>query len=262
MLSFVREVLNVAEKEVWVRETGQNRGSRVEEYLRSVGLSPGNPWCCAMVYWCIDQVARQHKAVNPLPRTGYCPYLQSWADGAGHLREEPEPGDIFLLVGKTAAGTVRAHHAGFVVGTDGEQFGTIEGNTNLNGSAEGIGVFRRGREVGPMYQFVRWADALTLAPPAPYKLNFNGKVVDVPVEARSEGHGWIGVRAFGGLLGKAVTWDQEAQAVRLNGTLLPVELAVEKGTAKAPIRDLVEALGGRCSFDPATKTVYVAVKAC
>lgn len=258
-MSLVREVLNIAEREVGVRETGENRGPRVEEYLRSVGLPPANRWCMAFVWFCVEQALRPLKLPNPLPRTGYCPHLQQWADDAGYLREEPEPGDIFLLVGKTAAGVIRAHHTGFVVGVDGEQFACIEGNTNLNGSPEGIGVFRRGRVLGPQYQFARWADALAVPEPATYKLSLNGKLVNVPLEVRGAGVAWIGVRAFGSLLGKAVTWDAEAQAVRLDGTLLPVEIAVENGTAKAPIRELVEVLGGRVTFDAATRTIHVGV---
>jgi hypothetical protein len=113
--------------------------------------------------------------------------------------------------------------------------------------------------LGPQYQFARWVGAVPPLAPTTFALNLNGKVVPVQVESRGEDQGWVGVRAFGAVLGRAVTWDAEAQAVRLNGTLLPVELAVENGTAKVHIRALVEALGGKVSFDPKTKTVFVTV---
>src|SRR5213075_1611331 len=115
-MKLVREVLNLAERELGVREVGSNRGPRVEEYLRSVGLPPGNPWCAAFVWFVVERATDLLQLTNPLPRTGYCPYVLSWADNAGFVREEPEPGDLFLLVGKTAAGTLRAHHVGFVAG--------------------------------------------------------------------------------------------------------------------------------------------------
>ena len=49
-------------------EGGNNRGPRVEDYLRSAGGQPGDAWCAAFLYWV-------------LPR-----------GGAGGRRREPYPG--------------------------------------------------------------------------------------------------------------------------------------------------------------------------
>jgi hypothetical protein len=49
-----------------------------------------------------------------------------------------KPGLIFLMKVGSVSG-----HMGLVEKVEGERLTTIEGNTNTNGSREGIGVFRR-----------------------------------------------------------------------------------------------------------------------
>lgn len=51
LASIVRKVYLA---QIGVRElTGNNDGKYVEIYLRSVGLSKGNPWCAAFVHYCL-----------------------------------------------------------------------------------------------------------------------------------------------------------------------------------------------------------------
>ena len=57
---------------------------------------------------------------------------------------EPKPGDIFLLV---YPGDTNAHHAGVVVEYFNQTLTTIEGNTNFAGGREGVGVFKRRRNI-------------------------------------------------------------------------------------------------------------------
>jgi lysozyme family protein len=68
-------VLEIAAAEVGVREVplGSNRGPRVDEYIRSVGLDPTKgsyPWCMCFLYWCFREAASQLRTANRLPRTG------------------------------------------------------------------------------------------------------------------------------------------------------------------------------------------------
>lgn len=256
MRPLVKEALNVAVKEVGVREVGNNGGKRVSEYLRSTGLPPGNPWCLAFCFWAAERAAQLLQVRNPLPRVAYCPYLAKWAEEQGYLRERPDAGDLFLRYGRTRAGVCRAHHVGFVVNVDGDDFATVEGNTNLAGSAEGIGVFKRCRKVGSEYRFVRWAEACPTETSAAVPLVVNGKPVDVGALLVG-GQAWVPVRAFASLFGVAVSWDGEAQAVRWNGELLPVETVVEAGVSRAPVRDLAEVLGGKVTFDAEGRKVLV-----
>src|SRR4051812_9565638 len=57
-----------------------NRGPEVDEYLRCAGCPPGNSWCCAFVYWCIDKAAKQLGRTNPMVQTAGC--LDHWQRAA------------------------------------------------------------------------------------------------------------------------------------------------------------------------------------
>ena len=150
--------LQVAGGEIGVMENplGSNRGPKVDEYLRSVGLNPSTgsfPWCAAFAYWCFQQAASSLHTSNPAPRTAGA--LDFW-NRAGNLNlhriSPPEaianpgfinPGMVFVL--STGAGQ---GHVGLVEKVQGVVLTTIEGNTNDNGSREGIGVFRHiGRRI-------------------------------------------------------------------------------------------------------------------
>lgn len=64
--------LKIAENEIGTREKGNNDGVRVRQYLRSVGLNAGNPYCQAGMYWAFLEYNRlaKTKHVIPLLRSG------------------------------------------------------------------------------------------------------------------------------------------------------------------------------------------------
>jgi hypothetical protein len=120
-------------------EGGNNRGPRVEEYLRSVSLAPGFSWCMAFTFWCFRQAAARLKLVNPCPRTGGCLRLWSLADAATKVGfETPARGKIYVLDHGRGLG-----HVGIVelVNTDGT-ISEVSGNTNKDGSRDGNCVWR------------------------------------------------------------------------------------------------------------------------
>ncbi len=129
MHPLVAKTLEIAAGTVGVREKpiGSNRGVEVSRYLRSVGLGPGQPWCCAFVYYCAHTAAEAMGVGNPFLRTGYCPYVSGWARDEHILFMQAQPGDAFLRYGKTKQG-FRAHHIGLVSSVTATQFETIEGN--------------------------------------------------------------------------------------------------------------------------------------
>jgi hypothetical protein len=147
-------VLDVASKEVGVEEEppGSNRGKRVQEFQRSVGVSPGDPWCVAFVFWCFQEAASKAGGKNPMEkecRTGGVLDLWNRARGARNVKtigtkealNDPSkvaPGMVFIISTGSGHG-----HTGFVSRVVGNHLETIEGNTNDGGSREGIGVFRR-----------------------------------------------------------------------------------------------------------------------
>ena len=142
-----------------VREVGgMNRGPDVEKYQKTVGLSPGSPWCAAFVAWCVMTSKGQ---ITP---PGWCSgsAITSWHRGsrkmlpAGFATPEKagfeaavRPGWIWVRA-KDGAGAVAARngtwvqgHTGIVIAVDAEGFHTVEGNTNSAGSREGDGVYRK-----------------------------------------------------------------------------------------------------------------------
>jgi hypothetical protein len=153
--------LKIALHEVGVKEVppASNRGPRVEEYLKSVRLSAGNPWCAAFVYWCFEEASARLNRVNPLPRTGSC--MSHWNNTRGEkisarqALDNPDlinPGDVFIISLKGGKG-----HTGIVYDMCGGEIVTIEGNSNAFHSAEGEGVVQLQRKISSITAgFIRY----------------------------------------------------------------------------------------------------------
>jgi hypothetical protein len=130
---------------------GSNTGNMVNQYLASVGLGPGLPWCAAFVYYVFDQFTKRLGVKNELPKTGGC--MNHWERADKNLKipiadvkNNPslvKPGQIFIMTrpGKGLG------HTGIVIDVDPQrrEFISIEGNTNDQASGEGdrVGVNRR-----------------------------------------------------------------------------------------------------------------------
>ena len=151
----IAKVLEIATGEIGVREDppGSNKGKRIGEYQRAVGIDPGEPWCVAFIFFCFASAARALKMKNPMEtadcKTGSVLDLWNRArrakrtqillhDDALNDPSKVKPGMIFAI--STGGGN---GHVGFVANVIGNRLETIEGNTNDGGSREGIGVFRR-----------------------------------------------------------------------------------------------------------------------
>jgi hypothetical protein len=141
------DVLDIARSQVGVMEipAGSNEGPEVNKYQDTVGIPHGDPWCMAFVYWCFNQACKKLKVPNPVYKTGSV--IDEWnnakakkitAAAAKTNTSLVLPGQIFTI--STGGGY---GHAGFIEKIEGGLLTTIEGNTNTNGSSEGIGVFRR-----------------------------------------------------------------------------------------------------------------------
>ena len=155
----LRRVIDVAagEEQQHIREVplGSNRGPRVDQYLRAAGIDPNTgsyPWCASFIVWCFDNAARGLGVTSPVPRTAGVHDMWQKAGRAGFRRiayeaaigdpSQVQPGHVFFI------DTGEGHgHTGLVVGRSGNDFRTIEGNTNELGGREGIGVFARTRPV-------------------------------------------------------------------------------------------------------------------
>jgi len=126
-----KQLIEVTESQVGIRElTGNNDGPEVEQYLKSVGLGKGYPWCVAFVVWC-------HKQLNiKIPVTAWSPAMfprnivfHKWHKRTGEWI--PRGGEVF---GKYFSSKGRIAHVGIIKLKYSNHFHTIEGNTSLMGA--------------------------------------------------------------------------------------------------------------------------------
>lgn len=146
------EVLWLARKLRYVREVPPNRGQRVEGLQKWGGGAPGDSWCAFFATFVLDVV---FEGKSPVPRTGSCDVVLAHAKAQGWLTTAPCKGDLFLVLRDEHD----AHHIGFVVDALGapDSFVEISGNTNDDGSSNGVGVFERTRKIVPgKVVFVRY----------------------------------------------------------------------------------------------------------
>ena len=148
--------LEFAATQIGVREVplGSNRGPQVDKYLRAVGIDPiegSFAWCVAFTHFCYKTAAEQRGVGNPHVKTAGV--LDHWnrANARSKITStraiaDPglvRPGALFIIDLGEGLG-----HSGMVVEAKDGRLVTIEGNTNDNGSRNGIGVFRReGRKI-------------------------------------------------------------------------------------------------------------------
>lgn len=137
-------IVAAAEHEIGVREkTGNNDGEKVEAYLAYVHLKKGQPWCSAYVSWLFAQVGLAQ------PRSGWSPDLFP----ASRLARSALPGNV---LGIYFAANHRIAHVGLITGVNGDWISSVEGNTNVNGSREGDGVYKKKRHVKTIYRMADW----------------------------------------------------------------------------------------------------------
>lgn len=255
MSAFVDSVLRRALSQDGVRETaGSNAGPQVNEYLRAVGLPPGNPWCAAFVYWSVSEEAKARQIEPPFLRSGYCPTIHQWAKDAGILHTTPQRGDAFLVLRDYPEGRF-ASHIGLVASVSSGRYATIEGNTNGGGSADGDGVYQRSRPNDNRSVFIRWGRLLPAAvtDPATFSLVVNGKAIaNMPVVG---GRSLCPLRAWADHWGLAIEWDAETQTVSLAGRPVAAPVSLIGGASYAPISALIQGTGLRSVVDTAARTV-------
>ena len=153
------KALEIAISQLGVREKGSsNAGPQVDQYLKSVGLKPGYPWCMAFVYWCYNQAAGSLCFPNFLIRTGGV--LHQWIEQQptrkiilDKVLKRPaivQPGAVFIMDYGKGTG-----HTGLVERIQDGLVYTIEGNTNDEGSREGFEVCRRTRKLISIKGFIQ-----------------------------------------------------------------------------------------------------------
>lgn len=131
--------------EIGVREElGHNDGLAIRAYLRVTGFDYPVPWCAAFVSWVLTECGVNNVASAWSP---------SWFPRE-KLVTNPRKGDVFGLY---YARKGRVAHVGFIdEWPDGDYCITVEGNTNMAGSREGDGVYRKRRLKRQVNKVSRW----------------------------------------------------------------------------------------------------------
>lgn len=153
LLARALEIAAAAEaRKVREEPKNSNRGTEVDEFLRRAGAPLGSAWCCAFVYWCLDEAAAQLGRANPMFRTAGC--LRHWQSAeqkgarrisAAAAKADPslvQPGVIFIMDYGKGLG-----HTGLIEAVNGGLVTTIEGNTDASQGREGGGVYRHVRKI-------------------------------------------------------------------------------------------------------------------
>lgn len=143
--SLIREkIIAIARSQFGIREaSGKNDGKVVETYLSYTGNRKGEPWCASFVSWVYG------KAGFAQPKTSWSPALFP----KNRQTLNPLPADVFGIYFEKYQ---RIAHCGLVESTKGSWVYTIEGNTNVAGSREGDGVFRKLRHHRTIAVYANW----------------------------------------------------------------------------------------------------------
>ncbi|MBL1407221.1 CHAP domain-containing protein [Sphingobacterium sp. C459-1T] len=134
-------ILTIATAELGVKEsTGNNDGSRVEEYLRYTNLGKGYEWCASFLSWCYGEAGISQ------PRNAWSPALFPKAKQID--KTKAQPADIFGIYGARAK---RINHVGLVKKLEGNYIISIEGNSNNR-------VESRRRHLRTVHSIANWID--------------------------------------------------------------------------------------------------------
>lgn len=140
----IQKLLSIARSQVGIREaTGKNDGKEVVAYLNYTGNRKGEPWCASFVSWVFGQ------AGFGSPRTAWSPDLFPKANRV----PAPAPAMVF---GIYFTHLKRIAHCGIVEKEHHNWLTTIEGNTDITGSREGDGVYRKLRHVKTVKFYADW----------------------------------------------------------------------------------------------------------
>jgi surface antigen len=147
-------VVSTAIREIGTKEEGgNNRGKRIGEYLASVGLGQGNPWCAAFTKFVYEE--------NKIPTPGATAWSPSWFPKSrtywskGNDPASIRKADIFGLHYQNLG---RIGHVGIIEKVDGNWIHTIEGNTGSDQGRDGDVVRRHRRSIQTITKISKWIE--------------------------------------------------------------------------------------------------------
>lgn len=262
MSAFIQTLISIANAEVGVTEKplGTNRGPRVDEYQRRTGYQPGVFWCLCYLYWCLDETCQKLDIDNPFIRTGGCDQFVAWARGKNILKTSPESGDFGFVIQNGNDAT----HVFLVVSVAGSTMTTLEGNSNMGGSSNGIAVVRRTRQMKSSYVYARVNDVvpgvqlpgrtMRLVGPNSFALDMEvvrGKSLAPIRKVVKE----LGFKDGQVVTDQDITFNKDENAVSVKGSVIPAEVTLKSGAAHCHVVKLLTFLGWTFTVDVPNATV-------
>lgn len=116
---------------------GSNSGPEVDQYLASVDLLSGRPWCAAFAHWAYMRSAAILSTKNPCPKSGSV--LTIWDRTDARLKSAtPRRGSLYFVDHGHHQG-----HTGFVISVVDGKVEEVSGNTNQDvPTRDGYAVWR------------------------------------------------------------------------------------------------------------------------
>jgi hypothetical protein len=153
-------VIRIAKHQVGFREGKNNHTKFAAELIKRKIAQPwwqNQPWCETFLAWAFVEAGYRKLA----PMTPGCATAVAWFRARKRVNQYPAIGaQVFF-------GRGGGEHVGLVYKYDPTHIWTVEGNTNDNGSSEGIGVFlkKRTRKSAFGYGYPKYAEGIVTADP-------------------------------------------------------------------------------------------------
>lgn len=164
-------LVTAAASQIGVHETSRNAAPELIKYWQAsdypTGMRDRQPWCAAFVAWVVFTAMKWEPLLalgdRTRPRSAAVKQWLLWSLSSSNGCQvfgphdplvKPAPGDIVIFT---------FSHIGIVEKFTGKTVQTIEGNTDDEGSREGIKVCRRTRRMAECKTFIRLACRATRA---------------------------------------------------------------------------------------------------
>lgn len=133
------DAVNIAMAEVGIKEYPPNSNSvKYNTWYYNKEVSGASyPWCAAFISW----IFKENRDL--CPRTASCAEMLKWFEDKGQIVTKPQTGDIVFF--KYNTNNRRTNHVGLVVGVQGTNISTVEGNTSITSDDNGGAVMQRMR---------------------------------------------------------------------------------------------------------------------
>lgn len=145
------ELIEYAQKYLYVRETSINRSIEIDSFNTNVGVPLGSPWCASYISW----VYNHFNIINP--NSAWSP---NWALKKDRIWDKNLKNNINIKQGDVStfyySNIGRVGHVEIIYKVDDKYIYTIGGNTDGSGNREGDGCYRKKRELSKVYAITRY----------------------------------------------------------------------------------------------------------